>query len=68
MGQDSHWGLQAEKDYLDGLGSWGRPNRVGRKSREELLGLYIVTLHLRRHEPWLESAWEYARELLKQEK
>ena len=66
MGQDSYWGLTAEKEYLDGLGSWGSSRRVSR-NRSDLLRSYIETLHLRRYEPWLEPAWEYAKKLLKEE-
>lgn len=67
MGDWKKWTLNDEQVYLDGLGSWGKPDRVGKQSREELLTNYIETLHLRRYETWLQEAWDYAKELLKEE-
>jgi hypothetical protein len=66
MGTDSYWGLTAEREYLDGLGSW-TSNRRRPYGRVDLLRSYIETLHLRRYEPWLEPAWNYAHKLLKEE-
>lgn len=66
MGDWKKWTLNDEQVYLDGLGSWSS-NRRRPYGRIELLTNYIETLHLRRYETWLQEAWDYAKELLKEE-
>jgi len=65
MTEENYWNLQAEKNYLNGLGSWTSNYRVV-KPRHVLLMDYLETIHYR-SEFWIADAYAYAYDLLMRE-
>lgn len=62
--QEGEWGLEDEKEYIDGLGGWA-PGLDPRVNHLKMLWRYIRTAETcPRSELWARAALHYARERL----